>query len=436
MRARLRFVAAAVALSTAPAVLATAPPPPVAPEKVGLSSERLARLGRAIDEEVARGNTPGAVVLVARRGKVAYFESFGFADQAKGVRMPKDAIFRIYSMTKPLVSVAAMTLVEEGKLQLTDPVSRWIPELKGMKVAAPRVDPAGGETTYAIVPAEREMTVHDLLRHTSGLTYPDPIYGASVAARESYAKAGVGESRLDARLTASEWTQRVSAVLLAHQPGSAWTYGISTDVLGRVLEAVTGQRLADVVAERVLRPLGMVDTGFFVPEAKRARLAEALPVDPATGKPIALIDVTQAPGNDLGGAGAVSTARDYFRFCQMLLQGGRLDGVRVLSRTTVAWMTSDHLGDRIPAPVGPGRLIPGATDGYGFGLGFAVRLAPGVAGVPGSAGEFSWAGYAGTYFWVDPAEQLVAVYMSQTPGPARLPSRRVLKALVTQAIVE
>lgn len=430
-------VLAALVLAVGPVASAAPSFPRVAPEAVGLSSERLARLARTIEDEIAKGNTPGAVVLIARRGKIAYLESFGFADASRGVRMPKDAIFRIYSMTKPLVSVAAMTLVEEGRLQLTDPVSRWVPALKDMKVAESGAD-ATNAAAHAGAPAAREISVHDLLRHTSGLVYPDAVYGASAAARESYDKAGIGSASTDAKLPPAEWTQRVSSVLLAHPPGGAWAYGISTDVLGRVLEAVTGQRLADVVAERVLRPLGMNDTGFFVPAGKLGRLAEPLAADPATGKPILLLDVTRPPENELGGAGAVSTAQDYLRFCQMLLQGGRLDRTRVLSRTTVSWMTSDHLAGRIPAPVAPGRLLIGGAEGYGygFGLGFAVRSAAGEAGVPGSVGEFSWAGYAGTYFWVDPAEQLVAIYMSQTPGPGRRPSRRVLKALVMQAIVD
>jgi CubicO group peptidase (beta-lactamase class C family) len=435
MTRRALLVSAAVAISVVPASPLSQPLPVVSPEKVGLSAERLSRVGRAIEDEIARGSTPGAVVLVARRGKIAYFESFGFTDKSRGVPMRKDAIFRIYSMTKPIVSVAAMTLVEEGKLQLTDPVSRWVPELKGMKVARPRSDATTGEGASAGT-VDREMTVHDLLRHTSGLGYADPIYGASAAVLESYARAGVGKSAEDLAVAPAEWTRRLSGVVLAHEPGTAWMYGVSTDVLGRVLEAVTGKRLGEVVAERVLRPLGMSDSGFFVPAEKHGRLAQPLEKDPTSGKPITLLDVASPPANELGGAGMVSTAHDYLRFCQMLLDGGRLGGARLISRTTVSWMTADHLGDKIPALVGPGELVPGRTGGYGFGLGFAVRRASGVAGVPGSAGEFSWAGFGGTYFWVDPAEQLVAIYMSQTPGAGRLPTRRVLKQLVTQAIVD
>jgi CubicO group peptidase (beta-lactamase class C family) len=221
---------------------------------------------------------------------------------------------------------------------------------------------------------------------------------------------------------------------LAHQPGTVWEYSLAVDLLGRVVEAASGKRLADFLAQRLFEPLKMQDTGFWVPGAKMGRVAQPLAVDFASGQPIKVIDVSKEPKNDSGGAGGVSTAADYLRFAQMLLNGGQLDGTRVLSRTTVALMTSDHLGTRIAAPVTPSELLLG-TPGYTFGLGFAVRQGAGVAGVPGSAGEFMWAGYAGTYFWVDPKEELVAVYMSQAPSTARAYYRKLVKQLVYAAIV-
>lgn len=416
-------------------VLSRAQPLPAAPpERVGLSSDRLARIGRALEAEISKGTLPGAVVLVARKGTVAYFESFGFLDKTKGVRMPKDAVFRIYSMTKPFVSVAAMMLAEEGTIQLTDPVSKWLPAFKTMQVAVPRADPLSGRVTYTSVPAERPMTIHDLLRHTAGLVY----YGftSNESVKESYVKAGLGPDVDDEKLTSAEFTERLSKVLLAHQPGTVWEYGLAHDLLGRVIEAASGRRLGDFLAERVFGPLDMKDTGFFVPPGKQARLAQPLPFDPVTGKPIEMLGVLQAPGNDLGGVGAVSTAADYLRFCQMLAEGGRLGNVRLLSRTSVALMTSDHIGARPTVPFTPGDVIGPGIQGYGYGLGFGVRLVPGMASVPGSVGEYFWTGYGGTFFWVDPAEQVVAVYMSQTPGRSNIQLRRLVKQVVTQSIAD
>jgi CubicO group peptidase (beta-lactamase class C family) len=406
----------------------------VAPEKVGLSLERLSRITRIIEEEIGKGMMPGAVVLVARRGKVAYFESFGFLDKKKGVRMPKDAIFRMYSMTKPFTSVAAMMLAEEGKLVLADPVSKWIPAFKAMQVAIPKVDPATGSATYARLPVDREMTIHDLLRHTSGLVYP--AYTANEAVRESYVKAGLDPSVDDSKLAPAEWISRLSKVLLAHQPGTTWEYGRSTDLLGRVIETVSGKRLGEILAERVFDPLGIADTAFSVPSGKAARLAQPFSTNSETGKPTEIIDVLQPPANDLGGVGAVSTAADYFLFCEMLLEGGRLGTVRLLSRTTVSLMTADHLGTRPMVPFNVGRVIGPDIEGYGFGLGFGIRLAPGIASVPGSAGEYFWAGYGGTFFWVDPNEQFIVIYLSQAPGRSPVQLNRLIKQVVTQAIAD
>jgi CubicO group peptidase (beta-lactamase class C family) len=406
-------------------------------DQVGLSAKKLERVRDALKGEIDQGKLPGTVVMVARKGKVAYTDAVGLQDKSAGKAMALDSVFRIYSMTKPLVSVAAMMLVEDGKLQLTDPVSKFLPAFKGQRVSVARADAEFARLTYTNVAAEREMTVQDLLRHTSGLAYGEITQNAPI--KDAYAKAGVylpGVRDYDSRdMTPAEQVDRLGAAPLAHQPGTVWEYSLASDVLGRVVEAASGQRLADFLDERLFKPLRMTDTAFHVSGGKTSRLAQPLATDHASGQPIKVIDVSAPPKNDSGGAGAVSTAADYLRFSQMLLNGGQLEGVRVLSRTTVELMTADHLGTRIAAPVTPGELLLG-TPGYGFGLGFAVRLAPGIAGVPGSAGEFMWAGYAGTYFWVDPKEQITAVLMSQAPSPIRAYYRKLVKQLVYQAIVD
>lgn len=407
------------------------PLPSAKPEQVGLSSERLDRIGPALKAEIQKGKFPGAVVLVARKGRVAYFEAFGQRDKAAGAPMTKDAIFRIYSMTKPLASVAAVILMEDGRLVLTDPVSRFLPEFTKLQVSAPKVDPTFGRVTYALVPAEREPTIQDLLRHTSGLAYGEITVNAPV--KEAYAKAGVFQPTglpFDARgLTPAEEVAGLAKAPLAHQPGTVWEYSLASDVLGRVVEAASGMRLADFLQKRLFEPLKMDDSGFWVPKEKMGRLAQTAP-----DNPVKVIDISAPPKNDSGGAGGVSTTMDYARFSQMLLNGGKLDGARILSRSTVALMTSDHLA-RISTPVTPGDLLLG-TPGYTFGLGFAVRQGPGVAGVPGSQGEFMWAGFAGTYFWVDPKEELIGVLMTQAPSPERAFYRRLIKQLVYQAIID
>jgi CubicO group peptidase (beta-lactamase class C family) len=410
--------------------------PTVEPEKVGLSSERLERIGQVFQQEIDEGRLPGAIVLIARNGEVAYFESFGFRDKDSGAPMHNDAIFRIYSMTKPLVSVAAMILMEEGRLQLADPVSRFLPEMQDLQVSVPRTD-AYGAVTYELVPAANEMTVQDLLRHTAGLAYGEITANADV--KEAYAAAGVYNPdglAFDARaISPAEEIAGLAKAPLIHEPGTVWEYSLASDVLGRVVEKASGMRLGDFLEQRLFEPLGMADTGFFVPADEMERLTRPLAVDPATGEPNELIDVSKEPANDSGGAGAVSTASDYAAFALMLANGGELEGTRILSPTTIELMASDHLGERIDAPVTPGELLLG-TPGYTFGLGFAVREEPGIAAVPGSEGEFMWAGYAGTYFWINPEEELVGVLMTQAPGPSRAYYRRHMKQLVYQAIIE
>jgi len=408
---------------------------PAKPEEVGLSSQRLEKIGQVFKQDIEAGKIPGVVIMIARKGKLAYAESFGFQDKGKGTPMPKDAIFRAYSMTKPLVSVGAMALVEDGRIQLTDPVSKYLPEFQNLQVSVPKSD-ALGQPSFGLALAERQPTIQDLLRHTSGLTYGE--FSGNRQVKDAYTKAGLYKPDFDYNtidLTPQEEVERLAKAPLAYQPGSVWEYGLAVDVLGRVIEKASGKRLDEFLDERLFKPLVMVDSAFSVPQSKLGRLAEPLPIDPASGKPNRLIDVSQPPKNDSGGAGSVTTANDYLRFAQMLLDGGKLDDTRILSRTTVALMTSDQLGTQIKAIVTPGELLMGVY-GYTFGLGFAVRAQPGVAGIPGSQGEFLWAGYAGTFFWVDPKEQLAVVMMMQAPGANRASFRRQIKQLVYQAIVD
>jgi CubicO group peptidase (beta-lactamase class C family) len=370
--------------------------PHATPEDVGLSTAGLARLGSVMRGEIERGRVPGAVALVARRGRVAYFESYGRRDPSSPDPMARDSIFRIYSMTKPIVSVAAMMLWEEGRFLLSDPIDKYLPELGGRKVAVVR----GAE--IELVDAERPITIQDLLRHTSGLTYE---FRGSGPVHKMY----TAEKIYSRNQSNADQVATLAKLPLLHQPGTKWEYGRSTDVLGRLIEVLSGLTLGEYLQRHIFAPLGMVDTAFYVPAARHGRLAEAYAKDPDTGAGVQLVNVQDAPKFESGGGGLVSTAGDYARFLQMLLNGGRLDGVRFLSRKTLELMTADHLGP-----------MTGATDlllpGYGFGLGFAVRLQPGIAHVPGSVGQYFWGGLAGTTFWVDPAEALFAIMLIQGPG--------------------
>jgi len=421
----MKKAAALLALSTAVALLTgpvlAQPLPQARPEQVGLSSERLGHLGQVLRQEIEKGKLPGAIALVARKGRIAYYEPFGVRDPETRAPMTRDSIFRIYSMTKPITSVAIMMLQEQGRLVLTDPVSKFLPQLAHLQVAVEKKDPSTGQTTVEMVPAQREITIQDLLRHTSGFTYGARTTNATVKA--AYVRAGV-----DARdLSNAELVDRLALAPLAHQPGTAWEYSRSVDVLGRVVEVISGKSLGGFFADRIFRPLAMKDSGFFVPKAQLGRLAQAFPIDPATGEKISLIDVTTQPKYESGGGGGVSTTEDYLRFAQMLLDGGHLGPARLLSRTTVAFMASDHLG-----PISGTMHRPG----YTFGLGFQVRKDVGLDGQSGSIGEYGWAGAGGTYFWIDPKEQLIAILMTQAPGPSRTYYRQLFKELVQQALVD
>ena len=401
--------------------------PAAPPEAGGMSAARLARLTSTFKKEIDDKKLPGVVMLVARKGKVVYASALGARDPKRADAMRLDTIFRIYSMTKPMASVAAMILFEDGTLQLTDPVSKWLPAFTDVKVSAP-----GGD-----VAPQRPMTVQDLLRHTAGLAYGELTQNTAV--KEALAQAGLykpGVIDFDIRdMTGAEQVERLAKIPLIYQPGTTWEYSLASDVLGRVVEAASGKRLGDFMSERLFKPLKMNDTAFWVTEAKMARLAEPFHKDPLAGTAIRLIDVSKPPANDSGGAGGLSTAGDYLRFAQMLANGGVLDGQRVLSRTTVKLMTSDHLGSRIPLAPTLGGAVLGAST-YTFGLGFAVRPSDGIAPVPGSAGDFNWGGYAGTIFWVDPKEQLAAVFMVQSAGALRGYHRTLFRQLVYQAIVD
>ena len=397
-----------------------------APESAGMSSARLERITATFEQEVAAKRIPGATVMVARKGKVVYARAFGLRDPKASDAMQLDTVFRIYSMTKPLAAVGAMMLVEDGVLQLSDPVAKWLPAFKDVKVST-----SGGD-----VAPLRAMTVQDLLRHTAGLPYGELTENAAVKA--ALTQAGLYLPNVidfDVRaLTPAQQVERLAKIPLVHQPGTAWEYSLAIDVLGRVIEAASGKRLGDFLRERLFVPLKMNDTAFYLLPGQKSRLAEAFDKDPVSGAPNRLIDVGQMPGNDSGGAGSVSTAPDYLRFEQMLLNGGELDGVRVLSRSTVKWMTADHLGPRIqPAATLGGSILPvGSTSG----LGFSVRQGDGLTPLPGSAGSFAWGGYAGTGFWIDPKEQLVAVFMVQQLGSQRSYHRNLIQQLVYQAIAD
>ena len=287
------------------------------------------------------------------------------------------------------------------------------------------------------MPAAKPIIVQDLLRHSAGLAYAEitknePVKTAYVEAK--FSQPGIHEFN-SRGMTPAEQVERIAKAPLIHQPATVWEYSMASDILGRVIEAASGKRLAGFLDERLFKPIKMVDTSFWLQASKMSRLAQPLPIDLASGRKNSVLDVSREPMNNSGGAGALSTAIDYLRFGQMLLNGGELDGARVMSRSTIKLMTSDHLGTRIAAPFQPGELLLG-TPGYTFGLGFAVRQGDGIAGVSGSAGEFTWAGYAGTFFWVDPKEEIVGVYMTQAPSPIRAYYRKMFKSLVYQALVD
>ena len=387
---------------------ALAQPLPLAkPESVGVSSRQLAQIAIAMQREIDKKTMPGAVVAIARKGKLVYFEAFGKLGDDKGTPMPKDAIFPIASMTKPLTAVGALELYEQGRLFLNEPVAQYLPQLDKMVVA----------TTTGTEPARRKPTVQDMMRHTGGVTYgsAEGVVGTSELSKK-YGALNIGNPG------AQEFLNRLGALPLQYQPGTKWAYSLGLDVTGLVEEAIVHQRLGAYLQKSIFQPLGMVDTSFVVPASKLSRVALPVPGDP-----------TKEQGYDVGGGGAYSTAADYLRFAEMLRQGGSLGKVRLLGRKTVEYMTSDQLGPEVD--IEALRTWPN-LNGYGFGLSVAVRRGPGVAGILGSPGDFNWGGAFGTYFWVDPKEELTVVLMAHAPGEARVHMRQLITTLVYPALMK
>ncbi len=385
------------------------------PEELGLSSAQLNRLEAVTQANIESGLLPGALLLVARHGKIGYLKTLGFRDRAAGAPMQADAIFRIYSMTKPIVSVGLMTLVEEGRLQIEDPVSKFIPEMGKMKVGVEKTD-AAGKLSMELIDPKREMSVQDLLRHTSGLIYGGR--GKSLV-NSAYQAANIGNRQDSNR----DFVIKVAKMPLRFSPGTQWEYGVSTDVLGRVIEVSSRKTLGEFLSERLLKPLGMADTAFFVPQEKLTRAAQ--PWQRPGGPPMTpRFNVAEVPRFESGGGGLTSTAADYLRFALMLQRGGEFEGKRILGKKTVEFMTADHVGN-----------VPGRPPGLGFGLGFEVRKTVGEAYLPGSKGEYGWSGNAGTLFWIDPKEDLIAIYMIQVSENDRTMLRNQFRTMVQASII-
>ncbi len=384
----------------------------------GLSKARLAHIAESMNQQVKLGMFPGAVTVVARNGQVVHFEAHGFLDAAKTKPMTKDALFRLASMTKPIVTTAAMMMVEQGKLNLNDPITKWLPELKDLTV----------ETKEGDVPLNRPIWVQDVMRHTTGFVY-------SGSTKSPRIKKMYDELNIEARvedITASQMLTNLGKIPLANQPGTFWEYSISVDVLGLLLERVANKPLDAIVNELLLTPLGMKNTTWWVPPEQAGRIAETLDSDPLKVEMLKSYRQTYNPLDKSyfkGGAGLLGTAADYLRFAQMMVNGGELDGKRYLSRKTVEFMLSQHtvgMGGSTIASTGPG---------YGFGLGFAVRQDEGMAWVPGSKGDAMWAGAWGTSFWIDPKEKLVGIIMAQGPSN-RTHTRMLYKNLVYGSLMK
>lgn len=397
--------------------------PTAIPEDVGMSSDRLSRIDDYVERHLEANHFAGAVTLVARHGQVVQFKAYGMQDIEADEPMSKDSIFRFYSMTKPITSVAAMMLFEEGHFLLNDPVSKYLPEFKDLEVGVEKIDKKTGDKILVTVPTDREVTIRDLLRHTSGLSYG--FWGTSMVDKQ-YLEKGI----LSKDETIQDTVAKLGTIPLKHQPGTVWDYSVSTDVLGRLVEVVSGKPFDEFLSMWIFGPLGMKDTGFSVPADEAHRLTTAYtpnedntaiaPQDPDRSR-----DFTKPPTYFSGGGGLVSTASDYLRFAQMLLNGGELDGMRILSPETIELMTSNHLGD-IPMWEGAGN--------YGFGLGFLVYPDRGDSGSILSDGSFGWGGMAHTTFWVDPQEELVGMFLIQILPSSPIAYRDLFKPVVYQAI--
>ncbi len=452
--ARFKAVLAiALALPLATQWAAAEALPMIAPGEVGISAERLERLTAYMNQAVADGTMVGGSALIARDGKIAYHEAYGLADREARVPMARDSIFRIYSMSKPITSVAVMMLHEEGQFMLNEPVARYLPALANLRVATATADgdtpasisdgtvtttPEGGDAASPqgldTRPPTRQPTIRDLLRHTAGLTYG--VFG-NTPVDELYREAGL----LTEDMPLSDFIAKLGQLPLQFDPGSRWHYSVSVDVLGGLVEAVSGMPFGEFLSQRLFAPLGMVDTSFTAPEAVWPRIAqlyspEGTPGDanafltPGLGVSLVIADDRLSAGYregalfESGGGGLLSTSMDYLRFCQMLLNGGVLDGARILAPKSVALMATDHLAG-----------ISGFRNGVGMGLGFSVVQDPGATGELSSVGEYAWGGAAGTRFWIDPQERLIAIFMTQSI-PHRTDLRSKFKPLVYQAVME
>jgi CubicO group peptidase (beta-lactamase class C family) len=401
--------------------------PTAKPEQVGMSSERLARIRTAMQRYVDRGLVPGVVMLVARRGRVVNFDAIGYRDVESKAPMTTDTIFRIASMTKPIASVALMMLYEEGHFLLSDPISKFLPEFGNMKIAQPTTPSAGSESPYKLVPATKPITFKHVLTHTAG--FPNNYRGIT---REDFAK---NYPRKNTSETIADVVKRLATMPLNFNPGEAWEYGPATDVVGRLVEVISGMTLDEYLRRKIFEPLKMSDTHFYVPASKLGRFAANYQPDSANGNKIKLVEAPTAesryvkpPHNYFSGAGGLaSTAADYVRFHQMMLNGGELDGVRILGRKTVELMTTNHIGDLPIWLTGPG---------FGFGLGYSIVKDIGVTGQAGSAGAYGWGGAFCTYFQVDPKEELIGIVMTQVRPYDHLNIRQEFMALANQSIVD
>jgi CubicO group peptidase (beta-lactamase class C family) len=406
-------------LALAVSLVFSAELPVAAPEQLGFSRERLQRIYNLMQEHVTAGDVAGASGLLARNGKIVFRENWG--------EMKADSIVRMYSMTKAVTGVAAMILYEEGKFSLSDPVSKYMPEFSNMRVAHESKD-AEGKRTYSTTPAEHPIQVRDLFRHTTGFDYAGPMDETGEIA---YKKLGMAGGAPMASFDLAEAVRRLATAPLHEEPGTKWRYGYSVDILGRLVEVCSGKTLDQFFEERIFRPLGMKDTAFFVPEEKWSRLATLYSPKKGGG-----VQRFQGPPQDryktkpallLGGAGLVSTMDDYTCFVMMLLNEGQLDGVRILGRKTVELMRADHLGN-----LNRGAL----TEGYGFGLTFAVNQGPGKSATVGSEGEYYWGGAAGTSFWIDPKEHMIGVFLVQILPSEDVTARVQFKRMAYQALVD
>jgi CubicO group peptidase (beta-lactamase class C family) len=418
-------------------------PTHVSPEAAGMSQAALDRVEAHLKSRyIDAGRLPGSQLVVYRRGKIVHNASQGFADVERKVPVKDDTIFRIYSMTKPITSVAFMMLFEEGRVALDEPVHKYIPEWKNLAVFA-----AGTAPAFVTRPPSRPMLIVDLLRHTSGLTYGFQQRSNVDAA---YREKKIGE--VDTAGTLQTMVENLTTIPLEFSPGEAWNYSVSTDVLGYLIGKISGQPFEQFLKERIFDPLGMGDTDFYVPPDKVQRFAACYSADPPgkltfnAAERKASLTLQDDPATSpyltkpsfvSGGGGLVSTAADYLTFCRALINGGELGGVRLLGAKTLKLMTSNHLPGGVDLPAMSRAMFSEATyNGMGFGLGVAVNLDPARMMLPGSAGEYNWGGAASTAFWVDPAEELIAIFMTQLLPSSAYPIRRELRTMVYAAIAE